>query len=90
MKNVHDNDDMMILSAAVYLPMSHHNPGLQQNIANTGDSVPNINRCCGAAAKRVNRNPNDCLVGFSNMDELVSMAFINAIAAMETIFSVYE
>ena len=43
MKNVHDNDDMMILSAAVYLPMSHHNPGLQQNIANTGDSVPNIN-----------------------------------------------
>ena len=72
MKNVHDNDDMMILSAAVYLPMSHHNPGLQQNIANTGDSVPYINRCCGAAAKRVNRNPNDCLVGFSNMDELVS------------------
>ena len=43
MKNVHDNDDMMILSAAVYLPMSHHNPGLQQNIANTGDSVPNTN-----------------------------------------------
>ena len=43
MKNVHDNDDMMILSAAVYLPMSLHKPGLQQNIANIGDSVPNTN-----------------------------------------------
>ena len=43
---------MMILSAAVYLPMSHHKPGLQQNIANTGDSVsvPNINGCAGAIA----------------------------------------
>ena len=45
MKNVHDNDDMMILSAAVYLPMSHHKQRstLQQNIANTGDSVLNLN-----------------------------------------------